>query len=380
MNDESSLGLDPNAAANPDGGIFGLPHSASEAELHVVPVPFDATCSYRKGAARGPAAILAASYQVELFDPVAGEPWKRGIFMFEADPRFAEWNQRAGKLAEGVIEVAGRIDGDAGLQRDLVQTNEICRDVDGLVEELVGASLDAGKRVLTIGGDHATAFGAICATAKRHPGMGLLHIDAHADLRDAYEGFERSHASVIRNVIDPAMGVGLVRGAEAGSAGLASDLSAGSDTGAGSKPGPFALGALVQVGLRDLCPAEMDRIASEDRLRAVFDHEWAGIRARGGDLEERIRAAIEGMPDEVYLTLDIDGLEPGLCPRTGTPVPGGLTWHEAWMWISAIPNSGRKLVGADIVEVSPGSVSSDRDTWDAMVGARLSWRVLGALA
>jgi agmatinase len=193
--------------------------------------------------------------------------------------------------------------------------------------------------------------------------MGLLHIDAHADLRDAYEGFERSHASVIRNVIDPQIGVGLLQGGEAT-----------------SDQAPCALSALVQVGLRDLCPAEMERIAGEDRLRAVFDHEWAGIRARGGDLDERIRAAIEGLPNEVYLTLDIDGLEPGLCPRTGTPVPGGLSWHEAWMWISAIPNSGRKLVGADIVEVSPGSVEGGRDTWDAMVGARLAWRVLGALA
>ena len=363
MNNNPALGLDPNAAADPDGGIFGLPHTAQKAELHVVPVPFDATCSYRRGASRGPAAILAASYQVEMFDPVAGEPWKRGIFMHEADPRFEDWNAKAGALAKGVIEVAGRIDGDAGLQRDLARANEICREVDGLVEELVGARLDEGRRVLTIGGDHATAFGAICATAKRHPGMGLLHIDAHADLRDAYEGFERSHASVIRNVIDPEIGVGLLRGGEAD-----------------SDQAPCALGALVQVGLRDLCPAEMERIASEDRLRAVFDHEWAGIRARGGDLDERIRAAIEGLPNEVYLTLDIDGLEPGLCPRTGTPVPGGLSWHEAWMWISAIPNSGRKLVGADLVEVSPGSMEGGRDTWDAMVGARLAWRILGALS
>jgi agmatinase len=352
--------LDPNVAADLGEGIFGLPHSAEEAELHVVPVPFDATCSYRRGAARGPASILAASYQVELFDAVAGEPWKRGIFMHDEDPRFGAWNAEAGALAKGVIDVGGRIEGNEQLVQDLARTNAICREVDALVESLVGASLDAGRRVLMIGGDHATAFGSICATGRRHPGMGLLHIDAHADLRDAYEGFERSHASVIRNVIDPEVGLGLAHG--------------------GAASVPCALGALVQVGLRDLCPAEMKRIASEDRLRAVFDHEWAGIRARGGDLEERIRVAIDGLPEEVYLTLDIDGLEPGLCPRTGTPVPGGLSWHEAWMWISAIPNSGRRLIGADIVEVSPGSVEAGRDTWDAIVGARLALRILGSLA
>ena len=353
--------IDADAAADPDGGIFGLPHTRDEAALHVVPVPFDATCSYRRGAARGPAAILAASCQVELFDPVAGEPWRRGIHMLDEDPRFQAWNHEAGQLAAGVIEVGGRIDGDAKLTKDLARTNAICREVDAAVEAVVGASLDAGKRVLTIGGDHATAFGAICAHAKRHPGMGLLHIDAHGDLRDAYEGFERSHASVIHNVLDPAIGVGLQRGDGSANAAPAHQLS-----------------AVVQVGLRDLCPAEMARISAENRLRAVFDHEWAGIRARGGNLEERIEQAIEGLPDEVYLTLDIDGLEPGLCPRTGTPVPGGLTWHEAWMWISAIPNSGRKLIGADLVEVSPGNATGD--TWDAMVGARLALRMLGAMA
>ena len=358
VKDESQLQIDANAAADPEGGIFGLPHSADEAELHVVPVPFDATCSYRRGAARGPAAILAASYQVELFDPVAGEPWRRGIHMLAEDPRFHAWNHEAGLLAAGVIEVAGRIDSDAKLVQDLARTNAICREVDAAVESVVGASLDAGKRVLTIGGDHATALGAICAHAKRHPSMGLLHIDAHGDLRDAYEGFERSHASVIHNVLDTAIGVGLQHGDEQAT--------------------PNQLSAVVQVGLRDLCPAEMARISEENRLRAVFDHEWAGIRARGGNLEERIEQAIEGLPNEVYLTLDIDGLEPGLCPRTGTPVPGGLTWHEAWMWISAIPNSGRKLIGADLMEVSPGNATGD--TWDAMVGARLALRILGAMA
>jgi agmatinase len=350
--------IDADAAADPDGGIFGLPHTQAEAELHVLPIPFDATCSYRRGASRGPAAILAASYQVELFDPVAGEPWRRGIHMLAEDPRFHAWNDEAGQLARGVIDVAGRIDGDAKLTEDLARTNAICREVDAAVELAVGVSLDAGKRVLTIGGDHSTALGAICAHAKRHPGMGLLHIDAHGDLRDAYEGFERSHASVIHNVLDPAIGVGLQRGEK--------------------QAGTHQLSAVVQVGLRDLCPAEMARISAENRLRAVFDHEWAGIRARGGNLEERIAQAIEGLPNEVYLTLDIDGLEPNLCPRTGTPVPGGLSWHEAWMWISAIPNSGRQLIGADLVEVSPGNATGD--TWDAMVGARLALRILGAMA
>lgn len=342
----SSPDLDPNDAADPDAGLFGLPKDPADAELVVLPVPFDATCSFRRRAQDGPTAVLEASHQVELFDPVAGEPWKRGIHMLEADPRFLEWNTEARRLADGVIERGGRIAGERLLEEALARVNALSRQADALVAELVAAQLAAGKRCVLLGGDHSTALGSIRATAARYPGLGLLHLDAHADLRVAFEGFERSHASALHNA-------------------LADDI--GPELGAAEH-----IGALVQVGLRDLCPAEFERIADDPRIFAVFDHEWAEARARGENLAALIDSAIARLPAEVYLTLDIDGLDPSLCPNTGTPVAGGLSWHETWMWIDAVRQSGRTLVGADLVEVAPG------DT-DAPTAARLLWRILGAL-
>ena len=342
--------FDPNLAADPDAGLFGLDTTLADAELVVLPVPFDATCSFRRGAANGPAAVLEASHQVELFDPVVGEPWQRGIHMLEADPRFAKWNAEARGLANRIVERGGRLAGNAQLEADLARVNTLSGEVDQLVADLVGTQLDANKRCVLLGGDHSTALGSLRATAARHPGLGVLHIDAHADLRVAFEGFERSHASVLHNAF-----------AEA----LAPELGPASN-----------IAALVQVGLRDLCPAEMARIESDARLTAVFDHSWSEVRARGGDLGRLIEQAIETLPAEVYLTLDIDGLDPSLCPNTGTPVPGGLVWHEAWMWIDAIRRSGRRLVGADLVEVAPNQAG---DSLDAVVAARLLLRMLGAL-
>jgi len=341
--------FDPNLAADPDAGLFGLDASFNEAELVVTPVPFDATCSFRRGAAGGPAAILEASYQVELFDPIAGEPWKRGIHMQSADTRFHAWNREARRLADGIIERAGRIAGDAQLASDLARTNQIGREVDQLVASIVGDVIGAGKCSVLIGGDHSTALGSIRATAARYPGMGILHIDAHADLRPSFEGFERSHASIFHNA-------------------LAEDLA--------PELGPAAnIARLLQVGLRDVCTQEVQRIESDARITAVFDHEWSEARATGEDLRRMIAANIEVLPADVYLSFDIDGLDPALCPNTGTPVPGGLQWHEAWMWIDAIRKSGRRLVGADLVEVAGDPAT----TIDAPVAARLLWRILGAL-
>jgi agmatinase len=363
--------FDPDAAADPAAGLFGLDHTAEAAELHVIPAPFDATCSYRRGAAEGPAAVLAASHQVELFDLAAGEPWKRGIHMQEPDGRLAAWNAEARDLADGVIERAGRIEGDAALAADLARVNELSARADAAIEGQVAAALSAGKRVVLLGGDHSTALGSIRAHARHHRdsgaggGLGILHLDAHADLRVAFEGFERSHASVLHNALEAGLD-------------LAPDARPADHPVPGAGEG---LTSLVQVGLRDLSRGELDRIERDPRIHPVFDHDWAAARAAGEDLGLLIAEAIEHLPASVYLSLDIDGLDPTLCPSTGTPVPGGLGWHEAWLWIDAVRASGRRLVGADLVEVSPGPAPDPAtDTWDAMVGARLLHRILAALA
>ena len=316
--------FDPGAPAGAASGLFGLESAPGEARVHVVAVPFDATTSYRKGAARGPAAILEASRQVDLFDAVTGKPYEAGIWMAPPEGTVERWNEAASThAARGEVDAVNGI-GDA---------------LNAFVYERAGEALANGKLVGTLGGDHSTPFGAIQAHAERAPGMGVLHFDAHADLRDAYQGFTWSHASILHNVATRLDGVG----------------------------------AIVQVGLRDLCEEEHHAIAnSSGRIHALFDHEWAEARYAGEDLRALVRRTLEHLPGDVYVTFDVDGLDPALCPGTGTPVPGGLSWHEAMLWLGELVRSGRRIVGFDLTEVAPRD-----DGWDAIVGARLLYRLIG---
>jgi agmatinase len=340
MSDE----FDPNAAAGPDSGIFGLDDDPEKAAVHLIPVPFDATSSYRKGAARGPEAILAASHQVELHDPLLGDPWRSGIRMAPIDERVRAWNAEANRRAAGIIERGGEIGEDAGLAADLAAVNAIGAELNDWVHARSAEALDAGKLVGVVGGDHSVSFGSIVAHAERYPGMGILHIDAHADLREAYEGFTWSHASILHNVVEQI----------------------------------DSIGRIVQVGIRDLCGAEAARIEEQgERIHTIFDHEWAQARLLARDFRGLVRQEIEVLPREVYITFDIDGLDPHLCPNTGTPVPGGLRWNDAMLVLGELVASGRRIIGFDLVEVAPGSERPPGDGIDEIVGARLLYRLIG---
>ena len=297
---------DPNRAAPPGSGIFGLPCSAEDARVVVLPVPFDATTSYRKGAAAGPSAILAASHQVDLLDVETGSPWKQGIAMARIpaaeERRLHRWNRDASRLAAPII-AAGGPGPIPGLARNAAKADEICARVNGFALDHARELLGRGKLLATLGGDHATPFGAIQAHAEAHPGMGVLHVDAHADLRDAFEGFTWSHASIMRNV-------------------------------ATRLP---AVARIVQVGVRDLCEEEFDFIrASRGRVRTFFDPELARARFDGESWSSQCRRIVRPLPRDVYVSFDIDGLDPSLCPHTGTPVPGGLSFHEAGRLLAAV--------------------------------------------
>jgi len=346
-----SKNFDPDAAAQPGSGIFGLPEDPAAARVHVLPVPFDATTSYRKGAARGPAAILQASRQVELFDAGStgsagsAKPYLQGICMLAADPRIAKLNDEATAMADRIIAVGGTIGKDKSLARDLERVNAIGAEVNAIVRAATEKILDAGKLPALVGGDHSAPFGAIQAASQRFPGLGVLHFDAHADLREAFEGFQWSHASIMHNVTTRLPGVAL----------------------------------LVQIGIRDVGEREHEMIlGSKGRIRTLFDGEWARARLEGFNLRELVKKRLELLPEKVYVSFDVDGLDPTLCPNTGTPVPGGLTWHETLLWIEELAKSGRTIVGVDLNEVSPGATDPEDDSWDAIVGARLLYRLIGA--
>lgn len=339
--------FDPSAAAGADSGLYGLPHGPDEAAVHVLPAPFDATASYRKGAWKGPAAILRASRQVDLFDLEHGRPYEAGIWMAEDGGEIEGLNRRASALADAVIAVGGDVAGDARLARDLEQVNAIGAQVNALVHARTLEVYERGALPALVGGDHSTPFGAIRAAAERHPGLGVLHVDAHADLRVAYEGFAWSHASIMDNVLRHVDGVA----------------------------------RLVQVGVRDLSEEERDAIRdSGGRVRTLYDADWQRAKLERADLRALIRERLAELPQAVWISFDIDGLDPTLCPRTGTPVPGGLLWSETMLWLGELVASGRRVVGLDLNEVNPGPdwdpENARDDAWDAIVGARLLYRLI----
>lgn len=338
-----STSFDPNAAAAADSGIFGLTASPAEAQVHVLPVPFDATASYRKGAWKGPDAIFRASKQVDLFDLATGRPYEAGIAMLEPDPRIVRLNREASKLADRVIAVGGDVVGKKELAKALARVNAIGEQVNAIVHAASRAVLERGKLLALIGGDHSTPFGAIQAASELFDDFGVLHVDAHADLREAYEGFDWSHASIMENVVRRLPRVK----------------------------------RLVQVGIRDFSEIEYDLIrGSKGRVVALFDRDWQDAKHGRADLRKLVRAHVAKLPRNVYLSFDVDGLDPTLCPNTGTPVPGGLSWADAQLWLDELARANKRVVALDLNEVNPGPAADDEDGIDAMIGARLLYRMI----
>jgi agmatinase len=194
-------------------------------------------------------------------------------------------------------------------------------------------------------------FGAIRAAAERHPGLGILHVDAHADLRVAYEGFRWSHASIMDNVLREVPGVA----------------------------------RLVQVGIRDFSEDELRAIHRGDgRVVTHFDQQWQRRSFAGEPFDLLCREAVGPLPQQVWVSFDIDGLDPALCPHTGTPVPGGLSFAQVAHLLEVLAGSGRTIVGFDLVEVAPGPDGADSAgssaEWDAKVGASVVSKLCGAAA
>jgi agmatinase len=332
--------FDPSAPARGEG-IYGLPHTPEQARVVLIPVPWEPTTSYGRGTAKGPAAILRGSRQVDLFDVQTDRPYEDGIALLPVDPDIVRWNAEACAAAEPVIEAGGDIGDDPDLLLRLGQVNDLSERLNARVATLAAVWMERGKIVGTLGGDHAAPFGAIAAHAERYPGLGVLHLDAHADLRAEYEGFADSHASIMHNVLRRLPGVS----------------------------------RLVQIGLRDLSEEEHRAIqGSGGRVSALFDAEIARRLFEGEPFAQIARPAIERLPGDVYLSFDIDGLDPCLCPHTGTPVPGGLSFQQAVALLAYVAESGRRIVGFDLNEVAPGP---DGDEWDGNVAARLLYKMIG---
>lgn len=320
--------FDPNAAASAASGVFGLPFGPDESACWLLPVPYEATTSYRRGTVEGPDTIFAESHQVDLCDRFWGPFWKRGVYWTPEPEGVRAWS------AEGV---------EANAHEDISKVDDLGARVNTVVSAWSRAALAAGKVPGVVGGDHSVPFALIEACAERYPGMGILHIDAHMDLRAAYEGYRWSHASIHYNTMQELPGVA----------------------------------RLVQVGIRDFCEDELEYARSQrGRVQTYFDADLFERKARGEHFAAIVEEIIAHLPHHVYVSFDIDGLDPNLCPNTGTPVPGGLSYPEMVELLRAIGRSGRRCIGFDLVEVAPNAPLSPGD-WNGNVGARVLYQLCG---
>lgn len=336
--------FDPNRLGDASNNIYGLPFTTDEAEIVVIPVPWEVTVSYSAGTALGPQAVYDASYQVDLFDPFIKDAWKIGIAMESPSDDIASKSESLRRKAESYItllEEGESPESNEKMEEIRKTINAECLKMNNWVKIQSLRYLDQNKIIALLGGDHSTPLGLIQALAERRDSFAILQIDAHADLREAYEGFEFSHASIMFNALKISQ-----------------------------------VSKLVQVGIRDLCQAEYDIIQnSNGRVITFFDRDIKHKQYGGANWSSICNDIIAQLPDDIYLSFDIDGLDPKLCPNTGTPVAGGFEFEQVLMLIEKVVTAGKRIIAFDINEVAPGG-----DEWDANVCARLLYRIANMAA
>jgi agmatinase len=335
---------DPDHVGNPDYNIFGLPTNEEDARLIIVPVPWEVTVSYGAGTARAPEAICKASLQVDLFDPEVPEGWKQGYYMRAVDRKVLMKSDYLRKEAELYIDYISRgedVSANQFMSKTLKEVNAGGEYLNTWVFDQTKALLDKGKLVAILGGDHSAPLGYMKAIAQNHPDFGILQIDAHCDLREAYEGFNYSHASIMLNALNEIP----------------------------------QISKLVQVGIRDYSNGEFDYIReSKERVVTYFDKNIKNRQYEGDTWKQIAEEIVSKLPQKVYISFDIDGLDRKLCPHTGTPVPGGFETEEVYYIFRKVMESGRQIIGFDLVEVG----ISDSD-WNANVGARVLFKLCNLL-
>lgn len=338
--------FDPSQPGLADASIFGLPFSAEDSEIIIIPVPWEVTVSYGAGASEGPDAILDASFQVDLHHQEFPELWKLGIYLDQTEQteKWAKESEKYKSLAQPIIEAleSGEvIESLPGLQSDLDKINKVCKNLKEEVKERVLYWTKKGKKVALLGGDHSTPLGYYEALATQHNEFGLLHLDAHMDLRIAYEGFTYSHASIMYNALQIP-----------------------------------EITKIVQVGIRDFCQQEVETAFEQgNRVLVHTDMDLKAETFTGKTWEQQCEAIIAALRQKVAISFDIDGMYPWYCPNTGTPVPGGFSFEQAAYLLSKLGESGKEIIGFDLVEVAPGD-----DDWDGNVGARMLFHMCGVLA
>jgi agmatinase len=332
--------FNPNTVGNPNNNIFGLPTSEEESLLVVLPVPWEVTVSYGGGTSRAPEHVFKSSIQVDLFNKDVHDGWMKGFFMREIDKKIllkSDYLRKEAELYIDYISKGEKVEDNKFMTKSLKEINEGGAFINQWVYDHTIDLLKKDKLVGLLGGDHSISLGFLKAIAEKHGAFGILQIDAHCDLRKNYEFFTYSHASIMYNALNEIP----------------------------------AISKLVQVGVRDYCDEEWELICNSNYRVVTYLDQNIKERQYDGESWKFICDEIIGqLPEKVYLSFDIDGLDRKYCPNTGTPVQGGYETEEVLYLIKKILDSGRKLIGFDLVEIGVGP--SD---WDSNVGAHLLWRI-----
>lgn len=336
--------FDPNNVGNPDNNIFGLPVTEQDARLVILPIPWEVTVSYNAGTARAPEHIFTASLQVDLFDPDFPNFWKQGYYMRPTDKKVLTKSDYLRKEAELYINYIAHgevVDDNKFMCKSLKEINAGSLFLNDWVYSQTKELIDQGKLVGLLGGDHSTPFGYIKAIAEKYPEFGILQIDAHCDLRCAYEGFTYSHASIMYNVLNEIP----------------------------------AVKRLVQVGIRDFCDEELDYVSnSNGRVVTYFDKVIKERQYEGETWKNIVDDIVSQLPQHVFISFDIDGLDPKLCPHTGTPVQGGFEAEQIFYLLKKVREAGKHIIGFDLNEVGVS-----KNEWDENVGARVLYKLCNLL-
>ena len=319
--------------------LFGVACPPEKASVIIIPAPWEVTVSSRSGTALGPESILKASYELgSITLHEAPNIQELGVAML---PIPHDWKALSDTLRHHTVGYIHAI--ESGFEKTSLKKS-IVKKIDHYADQLKKdvkdkalAYLKEGKLVGVLGGDHSVPLGLIEALAEFHNNFGILQIDAHPSLRKAYQGFQYSHASIMYNVLQL----------------------------------PH-ITRLVQIGLRNCAAEELQVIiAEEGRIFPFFDSDLKRQRFQGVTWEKICAAIVDTLPERIYISFDIDGLDAKLCPSTGTPVPGGLEFDEVCYLFEQIVKAGKKIVGFDLCEVAPG----ENMDWDAQVGSRILYKL-----
>ncbi|MBR3427251.1 MAG: agmatinase family protein [Bacteroidales bacterium] len=335
--------FDPNAAAVADSGIYGLPCSAEEAQIIIIPVEWELTTSYNRGTVDGPETVREASLQVDLCHHDYPDLWQKGIWMDEFPTELRELHDKMAPISDDIINALyeGTVDDDPKAYAMMYEMIEDATEKkNAWLRERIAYWRAQGKVVGLLGGDHSCPLAYHQYLNSIGMEYGILHADAHCDLREAFEGFKYSHASIFYNTLK----FNNVK-------------------------------KLVQVGIRDYCHQEKALAESQpNRIKIFFDRDCRRRMYEGATWKSIVDEMVAALPNKVYLSIDIDALDPKLCPNTGTPVPGGLEYEELMYLLNRIREAGKDIIGFDLCEVSPSPESGE---WDGNVGARVLFHLCG---